>query len=81
MRTTSTDTTACWGRIRIERTRKVASLRHGLQEFMSFFPAHDDTIHDSVKTGTVSTLDSKKVPCSTMIMLLTIVALNVDYTT
>jgi hypothetical protein len=48
---------------------------------MGFFPTHNDALDDSVKAGTIVALDSKKVPCSTMIVLFTIIALNVDHTT
>jgi hypothetical protein len=48
---------------------------------MSFFPTHNDAIHNCVETGTVSALHSKKMPRSSMVILLAIIASNIDNTT
>jgi hypothetical protein len=48
---------------------------------MSFFPTHNDAIHNRVETGTVSALHSKEMPCSSMVILLAIIASNIDNTT
>jgi hypothetical protein len=81
VRSASTDATA--GRLGfwVERARKIGTLRHGFQKFMSFFTTHNDAINNSVKTGTIIALNPKKVPRPSMVMLLTVVALDVDHTT
>lgn len=53
---------------------------NGLQKVIGFLPRHDDPIHDGVEGRTVSTLDSQKVPGPGIVLLLTIVAGNVDHT-
>jgi hypothetical protein len=79
MRTTSTDTTAGWLGIWVKWTGKVTALSHGLQKFMRFFPTHNDSVNDSVEARTIVALNSKKVPCSTVIVFLTIIALNINH--
>ena len=81
MRSASTDATAGWLGIWVEGTRKIGTLRHGFQKFMSFFTTHNDAINNGVKTGTIIALDPKEVPRPSVVMLFTVVALDVDHTT